>query len=342
MNTDGYEIMFRVTATVGEDKIATHDGIGRILKLPVNKELIVGFDQSTEQTGIAIATRDGKLIAMVDCINLGLANKEVYKALLRKFIRNQFQDTVISHTVFEIPVENNQKNTYSRNRLIELEGFMKGLQVDIDEFGSAEFDSIPISLWRHSYLASKEYDGLRRDTADAKRSAMLETIKRFPEFRQYCTILGIKKDSCDAVGILFGYREEAFFDKDMKVRRVSKVMPEIFSTGYQSKVVKGKLCDMKQIIKDSFGALGYNRSFVPLIYNESISIDSNCLRCASWTNKICILSVITPKAADVFRWEHADLVLEPGEFYMVLVYRNNITNRVSVCTRVGEEEFWLK
>lgn len=149
-----------------------------------NKNLIVAVDQSTSSVGIAVLTKDKKLLINIDIINHNLSVYEM-QSLIVHFIK-KFENTLTTVIIEDVYNYNNVlvnlRNIIKKN--------IKGVIC------------VKPSVWRKYFLGTKNTNASR---IDIKLLVINEVLNLYPELNDYSKLIAKDKDSLEAVGIGLGY-----------------------------------------------------------------------------------------------------------------------------------------
>lgn len=314
-----FDELFRVVAYIN-NKAIMHTGTDPIVRLPGDREYVVGIDQSTSQTGIAILDMHKNLYCVIDVINRGLPNYKYYVSKLRQFLTKQLEPYTIRHLVYESPLSK-KPNVYTRKVLTGLAEMIEGLPAECSSLTQDNISDLNPSAWRKHYLAGSEYDGMRVNTEKVKLAAVQESCRRFPFLLDYFKISGKGTDSADALGIALGFLKEAYYDEACTVRRVGSFMKSIPNLGIYKKVfmTNEKMGDVVLREKPDVCA---SRKMIGMVYNPDMTLEENCRKASSTFRDICVLMVVDAKARSILKWEASEG--DPKDNIFVVTYRNNI------------------
>lgn len=306
------------------------------IKLDATQEYILGLDMSTTQSGVAIFDAEMNLLHMIDIINKGLTDVELYTHL-RAFFSSNFSGLKFKYVILEEQIKA-EGGRMVFGQLSELQGAMLAMR----DIFCVDLKQIAPVVWRKSFLASGRYDGCRRNKVEAKKSAALEVISRY-NFNVYInTMKKFSKsdqayicDSCDAVGVACGYIYEVFHsNKPEKIEYVNVTMKREDSHDF-SKVIslfhpnKGTVTlisrefesGREEITLDEYKRrLSRKRGLQFKLYNDSLKLEDNIRRCTSNTNKMTAIIASSPTIKNVLQWE-SGLTAGPEDAFFVACMR---------------------
>lgn len=338
-----YSSVFKVYASNGH-KSLLFKGVGKHINLDKTRVWGVGIDQSTQHSGIAFKTLDnnGKapLIFLMDVVNVGLPNKEIYSLMLQDLLRLIFEGQKISLLIFEQPIPN-AAFMATRTKLQELKGFMNTMRYTIPELENTTVLSVPPSGWRKHYLADPRYKGMRTQTDDLKFAVMQEGLLRYPIFKSYSEVSNKPMDSFDALGILEDGPREFFFQGNLSIRRYNKNMyPSVKNIAMEYDVISYFEEDVQSYVRDraaeiaddydieDFDEFAENRGISVYVVDEvTEDINSQVSAIVSNTNAICLIVFKYDRISSsiTFMWAN-ELKLEQNEAYCCIAWRT-ITNK---------------
>ena len=312
-------------------------GYGEVPELPKKHRLVVAFDQSSRQTGIAIMTESGKRFMLIDVENRGgkipLAD---YERMLEFSLMHMFEGRQVSKVSVEKPLKG--KSKYSYSVLERLRGFMGTLMYRVEGFRGAEIGEVYPQSWKSKYLAGPEYKG-RFSRDKVKDAVREETAKRYEWCRGYVYGAGAPPDSCDAMGILDGY-VELNYKNGMKI--VNSTMGVTYNHAFSYIVEVLSVEDLKRSIRDTgrYNEIIFVRGLEVVRYNEEMSLEDNVRRVTSNTNRVVALPVLSEQESMVLRWE-TGRERQPGELYVIMCWRDNTSERLGEVVPLWEEQgYW--
>lgn len=321
-----------------EDKEEWDNPASNYIKLDASKDYILGLDISTTQSGVAVFDANMELLHMIDIINNGLTDVELYTHL-RSFFTSNFKDLKFKFVVLEEQIKtSNGKMVFGQ--LSELQGVMLSMR----DIFHTDLKQIKPTVWRKSFLADKKYEGCRKTTLAAKKSAALEVISRYDFSRYIETMKRFSKsdqgyicDSCDAVGVACGYIYEAyhatkpgnleFINVTMKkddLHEFSKVI-SLYNTKTNIVTLISKEFESgrEEITLEEYRRrLSRRRGLQFKLYNDSLSLEDNIRRCTTNTNKMTAILASSPTIKNILQWE-SGLSAGPDDSFLVACMRTN-------------------
>lgn len=283
----------------------------------------VGFDQSTSQTGVAIKTTDGRLVALIDFANDNLPDTATYTFMLSEMLVKLFTGAKLRYVVLEKPYGG--KSQYSRAKLEALKSYLEGLRFTIPAFASAKFGQIYPSVWRKHYLPKKRYSGQLRGKK-VKKAAVDEGILRYPILQKYGQYYS--HDSFDALGILDGYLAEnnianSASGETPSIRKISKTMEMGIGHNYIWETMCVKASEFPNIViknlKEEIAVRGYEF----MEYNTEMNFAENCQRATNSSNRVIIAPIPRIKEYILFNWRRGKVIAN-DEIYVCVAYRENL------------------
>lgn len=248
------------------------------LVLDEKKEWLVGLDQSTSCTGIALLAKDLDYVILLDVKRDKRMQKEVYYRELKYLLRRLFKSQKINMLIMEKPVPSKYRS--AGDVLREFKGYVSAWLDEIPELEETLFDSLFPQSWKSLVLDPQKGKGRFKDktcTAD-------DLCDLFPCIRSYFVRYPYTDyDSFDALGIIYGYLRYAFTPDGVPMICGSKENSHTSFVGYCWVPIEwihsGKV--LKQIL--GFCCNAYKPRF--LAYNLSYNRYEN-IRMASSNNDI--------------------------------------------------------
>jgi hypothetical protein len=305
---------------------------GSELNLVKGQPILLGFDQSTSQTGMCAKTSDGRLICLVDFINKGLPDNYIYQAMLKQTLKKMLAGCIVKLVVIEKPWGGKK---YSFGKLTELKGFMKQLKYEIPEFSQIEIEDIYPQSWRSAFLVSQDYTG-RFGKNEVKDAVREEVCIRETQLRDYAYSKVRVPDSIEAYGILDGYIKKNFAENGLRI--VNKSMKDNKNLKVEWELTCANLVDLKKefgekdkIFKAVIGSCGnaniYRREGEAgcclMKYNEELTEEENMRIACSNTKGVVLLPVPFSKIYCSFVWE-LGRPMQAGEFFFLVGIRRSI------------------
>ena len=306
------------------------------IKLDVNAEYILGLDMSTTQSGVAIFDAEMNLINMIDVINNGLTDVELYTHL-RAFFSSNFKSLKFKFVILEEQIKtSNGKLVFGQ--LSELQGAILAMR----DIFRTDLKQIKPTVWRKSFLASKKYDGCRQTTLAAKKSAALEVTARY-DFSVYINTMkkfsksdqGYICDSCDAVGVACGYIYELYHSTKPGTLEYVNVTMKKEDTHDYSKVISmfNVKTNIVTLLSKEFASgreeitleeyrrrLSRRRGLQFKLYNDSLNLEENIRRCTTNTNMMTAIIASSPNIKNILQWE-SGLSAGPDDSFLIACMR---------------------
>lgn len=236
----------------------------------INGPVQLGVDESTTQTGICVADMKGNPLMLIDLVNLSLPKAEVYLTLLKRWVHYVLPKMDVRRIIYE-EINQNAPQKYARKRLMQVanifEDYVNEAETDI------ELVCINNKTWKKHLLASPEYDGQRVKTELVKAAVKKEVYNHIPTMCDYRFVYQ-NGDSCDAYGIVYGYKKECFIDEACKERKVNSTIKNTPLRKYSSRYVD--LPDLRKQVTE--GKISNFKKFKKLRYNADLTLEDNCLR----------------------------------------------------------------
>lgn len=317
-----YDSLFKVAAT---SPLGTHciysTGQSSIVRDAITcfDSVNIAIDQSTKQTGVAIAEAEGnKLICVVDLCNDGFPSRQDYQYALRDWMRVNFDGVRIEKFIYEIPVEH-ASNMHARKTLLSLMDFVEHLPKSVPSLAKSEMMACNNLVWKTHYLKDPCYKGRRKRTEDVKFAAQEETWKRHPWTKPQRTYFSHPADSCDAVGILYGAFEE-FTARYLgsQYRRINKLMPNGPTVKRRQHICAIKPSQLADKCWE-FCRLPLDRLHL-LEFNADLTIDENINRWVRNCYEPACIVVCDNKSQQILKWE-AKLDKTPDQLYCIFCMR---------------------
>lgn len=179
--------------------------------LSADREYIIGIDQSTACTGIAIADTNFDFFVMLDVINDNPNKQRYYEELKALFLR-MFKGITIPLLIHEKPVPS--KWGYTGNILKELVGKLEDWLND-DRLNIGRMEGLFPQEWR-KFIVDKTkpggYKGSKKVQREYVKSLVAEDVCALcPLASTYRNVTTVHSyDSFDALGILLGYMQYAY------------------------------------------------------------------------------------------------------------------------------------
>lgn len=278
--------LFEIRYTIN-GKVYKKTGIDTIIP-ELNIPVLIGVDQSTKQTGICITTLSGKILLVLDIINYGLDSSELYTAMLDMWVENNFNNLIIEKIIYE-EVDHNAPQMYVRRKLQAVADIFNKFKYRYKGSGKMDVCCINNLTWKKHFLADDKYKGRRRKTQDVKLAVQEEVCSRFPELIRYQSY-NLNHDSCDAVGIVMGFLDECFIDRDITKLKINTTMKNNPKRKYY-----------KKYVDTATEKLNVNSNCIQAYYNKDLTLEENCLRALNYHPEGMILIPTTMK--DIMLWK---------------------------------------
>lgn len=267
-------------------------GVAPLFTSSFKKKTIISIDPSTSQTGIVISSMSGKPLYMLDLINIMPTRHNWIDAFRRWCIINFpiFNPAIILHE----EVNHNAPQKYVKqllSTLVEVIYEVKavtGLKYDIYEVNN--------SAYKRYYLSDPKYSGRRKERELVKEALYERTVELYPQFNYY-VLQSLGHDSCDAMGIVYGFFR-IILTSDLKFMKVNKsTMPKrsarrepefIFVNKSEINKIKEKLNISKLSI---------------IAFNDDFSFQENVDRLSASKYTPCCLIPYSQKSLDIFKWQ---------------------------------------
>lgn len=171
----------------------------------------IGFDQSTSNTGCFIKNYKNTEAFMIEVSRRKGAEVDDYLFDLEMFLHGFCRDALVSHIIYERPIEIKDKRTHrvrfrSSQVLFQLEGIIRGLVKRYSEFKNAQLDCIENASWRQVVILPQ----YKNDGTPRKEDTALSIKDIFDWTHLYGFSLGGDYDIFEAMGVLFGWFLKSF------------------------------------------------------------------------------------------------------------------------------------
>lgn len=306
----------------------------KFIEITSEEPLLIGFDQSTTQTGLFIKTTTGKFVAMIDIENMNSMPHSIYEQMMLVFLKNTFYQKKIELVVIEKPFKAKGKGSYET--LVKLKGFMETLMYTVPEFRGVKLGEIYPQTWRKEFLANKTYTGRKKATKDLKQCAREETIKRYPLTEWYANLTTNAPDSCDAVGVLDGYIQTNYKDG---VRVINTTMKANYQVKFDSMIALIDPDHLTDYFKQNAPKAAWYRGIETIKYNSDLSMQNNCIRAVAESNKFVCMAITDIQQMSVFMWE-SGIPYDSDKLYYLIAWRENIDEKYGIEGNFDDLERW--
>lgn len=298
-------------------------------------KLLVGFDQSTTQTGMFVKTVDGTPVLTVDFVNKISLPHALYEQMMLIMLKKMFTAHKVELVVIEKPF--GQKSKISFEAMIKLKGFMETLMYTIPSFNGVKLGEIYPQSWRKEFLKNPKYNGRKKATSDLKQCAREESVDRYPNLATYMyAFAGGVPDSADAIGVLEGYLATNY-KGGFKV--INTTMKANFAVKYDYFIAHIKPDEVKMFLQEQSPQVGWYRGFDIVLYNPDLTLANNCQRAVSETNKIMFLAVTDLMQTSIMMWE-SGIPMKEGNVYYIVCWRENIDERFGLNGTEENKKEW--
>lgn len=291
--------------------------------LTVDK-IMIGFDQSTSQTGMFVRTVDGTPVLTVDFVNKASMPHPLYEQMMLIMLQKMFAGHKVELVVIEKPF--GQKSKMSFEAMIKLKGFMETLMYTVPEFRGVKLGEIYPQTWRKEFLKDSRYKGRKKATPYLKQCAREESVIRYPSLAQYMYAFSGVPDSADAIGVLEGYLETNYKDG---FQVINTTMKSNFAIKYDYMIVHLTPDGVQDFLKTEAPQFGWYRGFNIALYNPDLTLANNCQRAVAETNEIMFLAVTDIMQTSILMWE-SGIPFEEGKIYYIACWRINVDTSYSL------------
>lgn len=218
--------------------------------LPTEEDLVIAFDQSTSQTGLAIWNVQGDLICVADFVNSGkVLDFPIYTGMLSNIMKKILEDCFVEQFIYE---KHSRMPGLADSVLMKMKGTMDMWKFNIPALEGLDYGEILPQVWRKHFLrGDPRYKG--RYTKDkVKGAAYEECCLRYPELKKYFDSFRQVPDSCDALGIGEGFIQENWEGGWKRtLRKVNTTIEKELVHKFEYKLVhlKGALTSKEVLIK---------------------------------------------------------------------------------------------
>lgn len=266
----------------------------------------IAFDQSSTQTGVAVCDENGTLICVIDIINNGLPNSDMYVRMLRKWINNNLEGLDIGFIICE-RAEQNARQQYVKKVLQKLIGVLEDFAADYNK----KCYQIDNKVWKKHFLKDERFKGRRVKTELVKPAIVERAVEIQSNLNFYYRFMK-GTDSADAIGILYGFADECFvngFKSDMKVNTIMPLTPRrvftmLFVTLDEFRVLVERKPDTYQ-------------GMSVIAYNDNMTLEDNARRIINFFDKGAIVYTNNEKTRMVWQFT-ADKELTADHVMIVL------------------------
>lgn len=272
--------------------------INKIPKLNVTGEdLILVLDPSSSQTGIALGDTKGNLFLFQDFKNL-VCDRATFIAYLDGYLQLLCRQYKVKMMVYEVPFDQSGGDMASVV-LTEIERNLRRYSEKIPSLTKEGMFPILPSVWRKHFLASKEYNGQRRERSLLKEATRKECTKRYPEYYDYFYKTKNPPDSTDAIGIYHGFLSEYWWDASTGIKRVSKVNSRYSKNhGYDYEVIAMPLKDATM-----FAAMRYGMASLEIFaYTKELNLVDTVEIVTAQTDNPCVVLALDPVSKSLLQW----------------------------------------
>jgi hypothetical protein len=290
------------------------------ITLPSDKKLLVGIDQSSTCTGIAVADWDFSIVMLID-FKKDSNNKEAFYRDLKKFIIRLIANKNIVYFVSEKPIPaKNQR--YASQVLMELRGRLDSWVEEIPELQNCIVDSMFPQSWKSLVMDKSKGTG-----RTSKKECIAEDLcDIFPEFRSYALMHTSKDlDAFDALGILLGYRRYAYTVEGIPM--ICGTIEKRHKTLVCYRYLDAEKLKDKANLVDCFGEALSIYKPVFKAYNIGRNKVEN-LRMAS-SSCPCTITILPDKFVDELKWKF-DFEVESNKVLVAYVFNTARYNKSSM------------
>lgn len=246
----------------------------------INFEVQLGIDESTTQTGICIADMKGNPVMLIDIINRSLPKAEIYLTLLRQWVNRTLPNINIKRIIYE-EINQNAPQQYARKRLLQVANIFEDYVANCED--DIEIVCINNKTWKKHLLIDSKYDH-RRVKTELVKAAVQEAVEDLiPSILNY-KLVYYNGDSCDAVGIIYGYCKECFTDDTCANLQVNSTMKSTPLRAYTKKYI-----ELDELIKLSKQGQINIKGYKKAKYNPNFTLENNCLRAINYNRTGVIL-----------------------------------------------------
>ena len=280
------------------------------LRLPTDKTVQVGIDQSSSRTGITIKNDEMRFITELPReITMNVRDyREALVMQLDYFLR----PLDLSHFIFE---KHNRHITPLHSLINEITDEIKKYSKTRKSEGVV-VKGISPTVWRSGFLLGDEYEG-RFQRAQVKSACRDEVFKRYPEMKAFERYCSDDYDGFESCGIIDGYMYLNYLPNGL--RRVNTSMEKKAGRRYSKEILKVN----RNKIKEGIDYIMNNYANNPTIVwgNKDILIEESLNRCMDDFKEV-ILVITEPK-------EYLKLNFETGTTYssdsVYLIYSKKLS-----------------
>ncbi len=267
--------------------------------------LLVGIDQSTSQTGLCITTLGGRVVYLIDVINTSASiNRETFIRMFEKWMLNNFKQFNFRTVVYE-EMGQNAKQESARKLLKKMTAIIEKVCLNSLQ---TEYVAINNGTWKKHFLKDPKYKGRKHLREDVKLAVQEHAMELYPNATGYIKASG-GRDSCDAMGIVLGYLEEAYVDEKRQRRQVNKTMKDFPIRTFEYRVKS--VDELKSLVSEN----GYKL----LWYNGEMTFEDNCFRAINWHSRGVVLYVRDTKGLRLVKWDNDNDKVVKGSKCLVVV-----------------------
>lgn len=300
-----FDTLFMVTIYwVGLEEKSVSYGTDKVFP-DLNFKVNLAFDQSSTQTGIAVADENGKLIGVLDIMNLGLPNADTYIRMLRKWINNNFANLDIGYIICE-RAEQNAHQMYVKKILQKLIAVLEDFAVDCNNV-CYQIDN---KTWKKHFLKEDKFHGRRVKTEYVKVAVVEKATDLYPDLQFYYRFMK-STDSADAVGIMYGFIDEVFVNGFKSNMKVCTIMPTAPRRKFSMQFVT--LEEFKELVKERPSEY---RKLKVVAYNDAMTFEDNARRIINFFDDGAILYTENDKSRMVWKFT-ADRELTPQHVVII-------------------------
>lgn len=259
------------------------------LQLSDKKEYMLGIDQSSSCTGLAIVSTDYSVVILLD-VRRDAHNKEAFYGILLQVLSDIVRNQKICIIVRERPVPSHQ---YANRVLEELAGRVDAWVQILPELKGALYEKMFPQTWK-KYVVNRELaednDQQFRKRCNSKSCVSYDVAQLFPGTSKYRdTHFSKDYDSFDALGILCGYllyscTPEGF----IKIHGIkeSRHVSLVFYAYVEKSTLDGTIEAMYRHLGRNYGIFDQ----VYLVFNDEYNkYDNIRMATSNWSSSVTVL-----------------------------------------------------
>ena len=279
---------------------------------------LIGFDQSTSNTGIALLSTNMKYVILLDLHRDKHLEKKIFYRDFYRLIVKLVSNKKVKLACWEKPVPN-QNQRYTGTVLTELKGKLEEWCEMIDELADAyQFSQYPQS-WKANIIDKSKGTGRFNEKACIAE----DLVDRFPILQNYYVNYPYTDyDSFDALGILLSVLACAFDDRGYPTIYGDVEKTHVSFVCY--KYVSRKELDDPDFLYNLFGIAYYQYEPIFRSYNKLYPLYKN-VRMASSSGKN-YYTILPQEQLSQFQWQYG---IDPEDdsmaFLMFVFKRGNFS-----------------